>query len=593
MKKDGKNSDNSKIVDLLLFFFEKLYIYIYFMGRQCCRYVKRLSLKTAKKLKKPLYALKAFLRFVFMAINRYALKSFHAFVDSFRVAKQDLREAIADYKALPKKERSLKDEKVKASFGKVKTDNREVVATITNFVVPALALVILLSTIGFWNNITFALQLSYNDEVVGCVANESVLLDAQAQANDRLSLNTSSAQKDDVQAEIKTPEYNIVITKKNELLDATAMCDKLIDSSETKITNACGIYIDGEFICAVKNETDALSVFDAIKENYVTDDPTDIIDFVEKVEYVQGLYPDNESVIWDAKILAEKLNTTKTEAVYHQVTEGDSLSAIAQAYDTTSAELKTLNPSIKDDKIYIGDKLLVSHEVKFIRVKVMKTETKQVEIPYETEKTNDSSLYKGSRKVAVAGKTGLANVTELVSYVDGIRVSSEEISRVVVKEPVTEKIRVGTKSTSSYYASGEGSYTVTTTSGRFIWPAVGISQVTRGFGYHSSSYTSGYHKGIDITGGGAYGRRALAADSGTVTSAGWNGSYGYCVIVDHGGGLSTLYGHLSKISVRAGQSVSQGQTIGFVGNSGYSFGAHLHFEVRVNGTPVNPYRYLR
>lgn len=98
------------------------------------------------------------------------------------------------------------------------------------------------------------------------------------------------------------------------------------------------------------------------------------------------------------------------------------------------------------------------------------------------------------------------------------------------------------------------------------------------------------HSGIDF--GGGYGAAVHAAGGGTVISAGSKGSYGSTVVIDHGGGLSTVYGHLSRISVSDGQTVSSGQRVGSIGSSGLSTGPHLHFEVRINGRAVDPMRFL-
>ena len=98
------------------------------------------------------------------------------------------------------------------------------------------------------------------------------------------------------------------------------------------------------------------------------------------------------------------------------------------------------------------------------------------------------------------------------------------------------------------------------------------------------------HEGIDIAG--SHGAPIHAAESGRVDYAGWIGGYGNTIIVDHGGGISTLYAHMYGFAVLAGQTVSIGQVLGYVGNSGLSQGPHLHFEVRVDGAPVNPRKYL-
>ena len=129
-----------------------------------------------------------------------------------------------------------------------------------------------------------------------------------------------------------------------------------------------------------------------------------------------------------------------------------------------------------------------------------------------------------------------------------------------------------------------------TAPGKIAFPARGI--LTSGFGIRVSPITGSerMHGGIDI--GASAGSPVIAAGSGEVLEASYMGGYGYAVLIYHGGGLATLYAHLSGFAVGAGQKVKQGQIIGYVGSTGYTTGPHLHFEVRVNGAQVNPYKYF-
>ena len=111
-------------------------------------------------------------------------------------------------------------------------------------------------------------------------------------------------------------DYKIKAVKLSQINNASEICDKLIENSDSKITNACGIYVDNSFVCAVKNETDALSVFDNILAEHETDEENAVVSFVEDIKYVQGLYPDNERTVKDASYLSEKLNSKKSEARY-------------------------------------------------------------------------------------------------------------------------------------------------------------------------------------------------------------------------------------------------------------------------------------
>ena len=144
----------------------------------------------------------------------------------------------------------------------------------------------------------------------------------------------------------------------------------------------------------------------------------------------------------------------------------------------------------------------------------------------------------------------------------------------------------------SKQAGGSSSASVSSVkgTGQLVWPVNGRLSSRFGMRMHPISKVWKMHNGIDVSA--SSGTNIVAADSGSVTYAGWRGGYGLCTIVSHGNGLATLYAHQSQILVSSGHAVQKGQVIGKVGSTGYSTGPHLHFEVRVNGAPVDPMRYL-
>ena len=571
---------------------QAVYRQISWLGLQTQRYALRFYRHIERYVRLPFQMARFGLRFVFVTVDRYAFKTYHEAVDEARYLRVEVRSVRKNLKRCVKQSPASVFPVLGHYTAKAFRRHKKLFATLLNTALPIAACVLLATTVAHWGSVTFALEVNYNDQNIGYVANESVYLEAEKLARGRImsdtqqavqtAENTASAGSSSVQAVnlstrslaaeeekpaqelIAKPSYKLRLVSIDQLTDADAMSDKLIEHSSSKITNACGVYVDGNFVCAVKNETDAVSVFDKILNEKKTDEANTIADFVEEVSYVQGLYPDNEETVWDAERLEEKLRSKKAEAVYYTVKMGDTPSGIAQANDLTTKELMAMNPGLTET-IHVGDSLLVSNEVNFLRVKIIKTVQRTEEIPFETEENKTSSMYVGRTKTS--------------------------------KDPVTKKVNVGTKSKSSY-SSGRGNayssssspvyYDTGSVSTRMMWPAPTAHQVSQRYGHNG-------HKGMDITTSGAMGRPIVAAASGTVVYAGWNSTgHGYRVVIDHGNGLQTGYSHCKSgsIRVRVGQKVSQGQQIASIGSTGNSSGPHLHFEVIRNGTRVNPERYI-
>ena len=450
--------------------------------------------------------------------------------------------------------------------------------------VPAAALTVMIVVISVFANANVALQINAGNEILGYVSGENEYLEARDKAKQRLGLSSENT-KNSVDMLPKIT-FSLALIKINEFTGSDALCDNLIEHSEANIVNACGIYINGEFLCSVKNEADAKRVFNSILEEYDSSDGA-IVSFVQNIDYVEGLYPDNSDIMWDSLTLAKTVNSTRSANVYHTVEKGESISYIADKYGLTMSELISMNPEhTYSYALTVGEKLLVSDAKSFLTVKVTKTEVTTETIPFKTVELQSDALYKGSSRTVLKGSNGTDQVTSLVTYIDGKKVSSEEVSRITLKEPVDKRVQVGTR-------APDENYTVTPSQGgMFIWPAVNATNINSPYGYRWGKL----HAGIDIgsSSGTSLGKLVVAAAEGTVIVSGTHSSYGYYVRIDHGNGLQTLYAHClaGSLMVKSGEKVYAGQPIARVGMTGYATGPHLHFEVRLNGNRVNPSPYL-
>ncbi|MCH5297551.1 MAG: peptidoglycan DD-metalloendopeptidase family protein [Ruminococcus sp.] len=207
------------------------------------------------------------------------------------------------------------------------------------------------------------------------------------------------------------------------------------------------------------------------------------------------------------------------------------------------------------------------------------------EIAYDVTTEYDDSQPSSYEKVKVEGENGEEQVTVRTVYVDGVQTDAYVTDSTIIKEAVDEVVVKGGSSSDDSSSSSASSYG----SGSFIWPLPYTHNLTSDFG----SRWGRLHGGLDIASGGVYGQSIIAADSGTVILAGNQGDgYGNYVIIDHGNGYKTLYGHMSSVAVYAGQQVAQGEVIGYVGSTGNSTGPHLHFEIRVNDVQTDPLQFV-
>ena len=294
------------------------------------------------------------------------------------------------------------------------------------------------------------------------------------------------------------------------------------------------IYIDSQLLCAVKNRQEAREIFYGQLRNAQKKYPNSSVSFAQEITFSDAYYNKDDARIWSTEQL--------------------------------DLNLKTLSP------------------LEICRANCEKT-VKTVE--YDTVEIQTNTLFIGDTRTRREGADGSAYAIDLVTYIGDKKVSAEKLMSVSVKAPVSRIIERGIRAESLSL----GTYSVLQTTGYFCWPVVGLFTVTSPFGYRSL----GYHRGIDISGASASGALVVAGASGTVTQAGWStGGYGNYVVIDHGNGIETLYAHMldNSIMVNPGDTVTKGQAIGRVGNTGYSFGAHLHFEVRINGNRLNPAPYL-
>ena len=336
------------------------------------------------------------------------------------------------------------------------------------------------------------------------------------------------------------------------------------------------LYIDGEPVAATTFPNALEEMLEQLKKSYITASTVDSY-FVENVEIKQE-YTD-ASLVMNLGNIAEILNATKSGEVTYTVEAGDSYYYIAELYDMSVDDLLDMNPGYDPKLLRVGDVLTISNAVPYLTVVDVERQNYVQDVPYQVEYQDDNTMYQGDYKVLSPGVYGKADVTANVTYINGEETDRQVVASVTLSEPVTETQARGTIPRPTWFPTGS-----------FRWPCSGT--LTSYFGRRNTGIrgASTYHEGIDIAN--SYGTAIYAADGGTVSYSGWMSGYGYLVIIDHGNGYQTYYGHNSSLIVSVGEHVYKGQQIARMGSTGISSGNHCHFGIKINGTFVNPLNYL-
>lgn len=348
---------------------------------------------------------------------------------------------------------------------------------------------------------------------------------------------------------------------------------------------AVALTVDGNQLAVVSDQDTAQKVIEGIKAYYTPNDASvevlsvNIREEIKTEDTYEYVYK-----MMDCDSVVQKIVAGVVAPEEYTIQEGDTIWDISHSKEISIESIQSQNPELDINNIHIGDVLNLSTTKPYINVEVVANIKSQETIAYATEKVKDSSLTKGKTKVKQSGKNGSKEVVIKTTKVNGVTTNQEIASSTVISEPVKEIVSVGTKVVQSTVVASRSSSSSVSTKG-FIRPTNGI--LTSNYGNRKG----GFHTGVDLAN--STGTPIVASKAGTVIFSGWNSSgYGYCVKIDHGDGVVTLYGHNSKNLVSVGQYVNQGQTIALMGSTGHSSGPHCHFGVYVNGAVKNPWNFI-
>jgi len=448
--------------------------------------------------------------------------------------------------------------------------NRYLISRLLNYILPIASLAVCVLVINTMLGLNYAIEVNYNGETIGYVQDEVVYDSARQIIQGRMF------DGDDQSFLREETQLKIAVVDDSELVSQSTMADNLLNASGS-VKNASGVYIGGVFYGAtsapdlLKDSIDNILNPMVVAASEIGDGVT--AKFAREVNYEPGVYPIESILPLDELI---DIVTSKEERdIYYTAKADDSITEIAAKNGITVDRLKDMNPGIDFSSFPSGTKMLVAESEVLLRTKITRMERRTEQIPFQIQRIIDPNMPKGSVVEIVAGRIGERTIIKEIEFdVDGNKLGELVLSNTQTTAPIDKVIKTG--------PGGSGGDSMG--SGVLEWPTGPGWKYVRGFNPSISHY------GVDLSI--PLNSPIYAADSGVITIADWYSNYGITIMINHNNGMQTLYGHNNVPLVEVGDIVNKGDLIALSGSTGKSTGPHLHFEVYLNGSRVDPMPYI-
>ncbi len=413
----------------------------------------------------------------------------------------------------------------------------------------------------FMPQMAYGYSVYLNGEDVGVVKDPQVFESALDNIEDNMSewYNIGDLYYEHTVVYTKAP-----VTKVGSTMDSEECKRTVYDNGFDLYVKGVVIYVDGQELASVGSKEDGENLIKELTMQYSST-------------------TDNEKLLQDAQIDQKITMEEKIIPLSQVETVEDVVASVFGTKDTSTENIAAANDSVQvksvselsdQNKIMTAfsidkDKFKTtqtSNSKPLLTIRTVKEVNFTEDVQYGSKYQYDSTMFEGAERVASEGVLGQDKITAIITYENGTEISRQVLAKERIKDPVDEVLILGTMALPSVASSGN-----------FIIPASGVVSAVNKPGSHAGG------RAVDIAN--KVGTPIYATDAGVVAMATWNSGYGMCIIIKHANGYSSLYGHLSGYKVSVGQTVSQGQVIASMGNTGNSTGSHLHFAIRYNDSP--------